>query len=276
MRLFELDPGQKRQIKTPSLGSIKSPKYHFDQFWERLIEPNCSEILVEFAKTEKLLYRGTKSNNQHIYRGASWQSRSLKDSNPLITQYFDNLLAANGLQALRSNSVFTSSDKRQTSGYGNIYVFIPINGFKYTYTNQKDIILTQWRYLIPDDLYFHLNRKWLEAKNKRGFIMDYIGGSIIEDWLYNKDLYKVPTNKRLIQAIENLKALLPNDAEVQSLTVDKILLDRKSFAEKYEPTDTNLAFALKAGIEVYVKGQFYAFNANEYEQLIWNKVNAPI
>ena len=121
MRIFEIEPGQKRQV-----ANIKD---NLEKVWNRLIEPNCSNVLEVYRQQQQVLYRGTKSQNKEVYRGSSQQERRPKDSISELSTLFDKMLAANGMTALRSNSFFATSVERHAAGFGKVYFVFPSSHF---------------------------------------------------------------------------------------------------------------------------------------------------
>lgn len=261
MRIFEIEPGQKRKIPR-AYRSIDSEK-HFDLVWNKLIVPNCSEAIEIYRKANRILYRGS-SNNPPIYRGRSFDERRPSTSNNFFSQLFDKMLAANGMTALRGNSVFATSARSHASTFGTVYAFFPINGFKFTYTNQSDLVLDSWDDFVPYDVVMRLNEKYSDAIEKKGVKIDW---SI--NWL--RKLTNFPPADRLEAGVARLKEMLPDDPEIQQLTADK-LFGPDLFAKRYEPTNTDLDFAIKNGLEVYVQGQYYAIWNEVYGDLIDQKL----
>lgn len=261
MRIFEIEPGQKR--KTPRADHIIMSEEHFERVWNKLIVPNCSEVLDIYRSTNKILYRGSK-NNPDIYRGRSFNDRDPTDSNAFLSKIFDKMLVANGMTALRSNSVFATSSRTHAGGFGEIYAFFPVNGFKFTYTSYRDIVIDKWEDFISYDDERELNAKYAEVLRKNGH--DVRWGA---NWMQGLDT--VPTKDRLAYAINRIQEMIPNDPEIQGLTIDK-LITPEFFAKKYEPKNTDLGYALENSKEVYVQGQYYAMVNSIYGPMIRNKL----
>lgn len=258
MRIFEIEPGEKRNISK----TLSPAAATFENVWERLIVPNCSEILNIYKDTGIYLYRGTK-NNPPIYRGRSLENRRPADSNAYLSDLFNRMLAVNGMTVLRNNSVFLTSSRSHAANFGTIYMVFPINGFKFTYTNQTDLVLDDFHYFIDNNLYQILNDKFEAAMSLKG--SDTWGS----DWVTYDN--RGPKQFQLKWALERLKELLPNDAEVQALTIEK-LLDPAVFAKKFQPRNTNLEDAIINMYEVYLQGQYYAVEFSIYKAQIADKM----
>lgn len=107
------------------------------------IEQECSQILALNKKTHKFLLSGMKDRGA-AFQGETQQNRPPKDSDPEPSQKFDDYLKRLNFKALRSNSIFVTTDVEQAEMYGDIYLIFPRdNQFSYTYTKHKDIVLDQ-------------------------------------------------------------------------------------------------------------------------------------
>ena len=102
------------------------------------IEEHCSEYLKHVRSTGKLLYRGQSDASQPIFVGYPRADRKPKDSNKKAQELCDKYLTLKGFKALRSNSIFTSSNKSQAGRYGDVYAIFPKNGFKYLWSTKDD------------------------------------------------------------------------------------------------------------------------------------------
>jgi len=261
MRIFEIEPGEKRKVQ----GSwMVTQDQHFDNVWTKLIEPKCSEALSIYKSSKRILYRGAK-NNPPIYRGRSLDERRPTDSNSTLTMFFDKMLADNGMLALRKNSVFATSSWSHASNFGTVYAFFPVNGFKFTYTNENDIVLDNWENFIDNKLNFNLNQKFINALSNQNQTVNWE-----THWL-RTGIESVPTVNKLPAAIRQLKELLPDDPEVQKLSVLG-LINPQAFAAKFQPSNTNLGYALENSLEVYVQGQYYAIEHSMYKDNINKKL----
>jgi hypothetical protein len=258
MRLNEIAPGQKK----PMYGTSVPDK--FDAVWDRLIMPNCTDILDVYKDTNQYLFRGMKLNPD-FFRAMSRADRKPADSGKYMADMFNKLLAANGMTALRNNSIFAVSDMNHSKAFGQPYIIFPINGFDFTYTNQSDIVLNDWNKFIPDEIMFHLN-KVFRAYMHRESPDTYLG--TYDTWL-NWAQFHDPQDplKDLNNAIERMKKMAPEDPVVKDLSIET-LINSQGFAEKFEPRNSDLGFAIKRGLEVYIHGQYYAFKHSIYGNLI--------
>jgi len=106
------------------------------------IEKNCSEYLTAVRATGRVLYRGQYDSKMPIFVGYPRKNRQPKDSDEKAQKIYDENLTIMGFDALRSNSIFTTSDFNQAEGYGNLYAIFPKNGFKFTWaTKEADLVL---------------------------------------------------------------------------------------------------------------------------------------
>lgn len=261
MRIFEIEPGKYRNI---SLSKFDDQQ-HFNKIWDRLIAPNCSQIIDIYKQSESALYRGAKNKTADIYRGVSWQERKPVDSDRYLSTLFDQMLAANGMTALRSNSIFATSSYSHAKGFGSVYILFPVNGFEYTYTNRRDIVVDQIVDFIPHDIFVKINDWWKQAlidkfgDEKAKIIFPY------HTWLsYEQENYTDSEMAKLHKALLRLKALDPTNPNIQSLSVES-LITPENFAKLYQPKNTDLTYALGTKVEVYIRGQYYAIDIQHKE-----------
>jgi hypothetical protein len=106
----------------------------------RFIKTNCTDIL-QIYKDHDFLYRGIHSVEPILF-GKEVKNRMPVDSNEKASELLDSALSKVGFTALRSNSIFCTSDKLIASNYSNdhdktnhgkVYVIFPLNGFSYTW-----------------------------------------------------------------------------------------------------------------------------------------------
>lgn len=100
----------------------------FKQAMENIVR-RCSLSIHAFRKTQKLLYRGFKGESNLAFMRESPINRRPKDVPMNVQTFVDMRLAENGFKALRSNSIFCTSDYGQATFYGNVYVIFPIDNF---------------------------------------------------------------------------------------------------------------------------------------------------
>jgi hypothetical protein len=99
-----------------------------------LIKRDCSYALQSMEEAGSWLYRGIKGNPPNIFTGKPRENRWAKDSNDQVQKDFDGLLKAAGFNALRSNSIFCSGRLSQATGYGDVFMIFPKDGFTFTWS----------------------------------------------------------------------------------------------------------------------------------------------
>lgn len=130
-----------RQPVTPgtqqSLKANTRPDSTTAEKYIALLERDCSDALRAMVAAQGFLYRGLRDKrtptgnvpSPSAFRGAPHAARKAKDTYPALQVDVDNLLKASGFKALRSNSIFVTSDPDQASEYGQLYLVFPVNGF---------------------------------------------------------------------------------------------------------------------------------------------------
>ena len=168
MRLNEIDPdsiGPGQKISAVDLMSQEDP----DKL-ENYIRQHCSDVLKDIQAVGRYLYRGLRVSGQgtSVFVGQSRQDRKPKDTVSIVSAFFDRALDKNGFTALRSNSIFVTSDRSNAQAYGALYAIFPMNGFNFTYTNQMDLIIKE-AYLIdyPKNFIEEVT-EWVEDYEPRG------------------------------------------------------------------------------------------------------------
>lgn len=242
---MELAPGQRRSVPD----NLKMSK-----IYERLLAPNCSEIIDVYRYTRQFLYRGMKTD-KNMFRGTSRPHREPRDSSPDMTEIFDEMLRINGMEVVRSNSYFATSDLAHAREFGTVFIIFPVNGFKFTYTNEPDLILDNWRKLIDPKMMEQLDKAYKAAKLAQRKAVLYA-----TNWITDGDEILSPA-----QALERLKSI-SDDKWVHSLTADD-LFDPAAFNERYKPDNTEIEWAIQKENEVMMQGQYYAFNIRYGEAL---------
>lgn len=204
-----LEPGQKviipDTIKMPLSARAKqlSKDKNFtkeDLKYFSLIEDVCSDFIKVVKRSNNFLYRGMTSSGDVLY-GKSIENRNPKDSEIEVQRVIDKFLKMSGFKALRSNSIFTSSDKQFASGFGTTYVIFPKNGFSYTWNMHYDWI--PGRSDIPKGYRVSINferlvKLLIELKQKiQKPVYEYITEYFYPDGIAKfKQWYKNASNKK--------------------------------------------------------------------------------
>jgi hypothetical protein len=234
------------------------------------IEKECSKYLKIFDNTSKVLYRGTSSTGA-VFEGESIENRRTKDSNTAKTVEYDTILKSLGIEARRSNSIFTTSDRSQANRYGNtMYVIIPKNTAVYSWSRQqKDVVLDKQVNFIKHPIKLQniikkemsatrsLFRTGSDVKSKLLYkYLDYL-----DDILYIFSLSKFPLYFEWIAKyfpkspiLKYVDILLNPTAEI------------KQFQMEYQITDKDFKLALASGYEVLIHGQYFAIKNENYMQ----------
>lgn len=106
-----------------------------------ILEKDCKEFLDELkSKNQKPLFRGVKNKDdvdKGIYIKNSRSDRRTKDSNPIISDKFNDKFEEVLGVKLRSEGVFVTKNPNTATDYGTAYMFFPIG--KYRYFVNKEI-----------------------------------------------------------------------------------------------------------------------------------------
>lgn len=179
------------------------------------IEKHCSEFLKAVHETGKFLYRGQMDESLPVFVGNPRTGRQTTDSDPKAQALLDKYFTLMGFKALRSNSIFTTSDEHHASGYGKIYAIFPKNGFSFTWsTEHNDLVLNDvgelenidddYEYLGDDyELYIQqIDLPYLD--NIEDFLNDHVPGLRHGDeklYIEAKKIKNNPEFKKLQKAV---------------------------------------------------------------------------
>lgn len=111
--------------------------------WLDKIDQECGLFVKLCQHMHVWLYSGMRGNYAaNAIEGKSRLYRKPTDSSPTLSNQFDEYLTHLGISAIRSNSLFTTTDAEQADSYGPLFIVFP-KDHKYTfsYTTQKDLVL---------------------------------------------------------------------------------------------------------------------------------------
>lgn len=251
------------------LNSVETPP-EVEKLLEK-IATECSESVAAIKKAKKFLYRGTSGPD--VFVGRSWDKRHTKDSSSEAQKFFDQNLAAQGFVALRSNSIFTTSDASHAEGFGELYFIFPIDGKSaFSYTNRGDLTLDSVSE-VP------INQ---EIKKKIVDWIDSNSASATED--KQKSLLRDMRSRitweddpvdiiKIVKSVSYKTLNVPE--EFKSLTLSNFI-DIVKFNKEYKPAHTDLKRALKHELEVYVHGAYYAVNYSKYKKFVFKFFNIKL
>ena len=274
------------------------------------IEKNCSESVAATKKSKKLLYRGfgLGNGNKKIFVGYPRAKRKPKDSSPTSQVNFDKLLSLNGFTALRSNSLFCTTNESFATSFGNTFVVFPKDGFDFTWSPKfRDVIINEHDFFnlinlhssLKTSHYGRMNRAASLFREARKQVIDLTGGTAGEPGKIAKflgplrtvvtSLKESPINgfKTLYDVVSKYAAMtnIPNKLKVIFTEWLKDFRDdyekianylnnvtteflAKQLVSEYKFTNTNLPAAYKSENEIYILGEYVALNSYYYRSAI--------
>jgi hypothetical protein len=148
MRIDEIDPGEKIGITGKRI-----------ETFIKLVQRDCSDAWNAYHKNYTLLFRGIKSGSglRMFHGSARLDRRPLSTKKPSQIA-IDNALQKCGFVALRSNSIFCTSNLSDAKSYGmggsSAMIIFPKNGFHYTWSPEVGDLYIEIQKLAlkPDDL----------------------------------------------------------------------------------------------------------------------------
>jgi hypothetical protein len=227
-----------------------------------VLRTECSEFIEHMVNTNRLLYRGLRESADQ-FEGRSRDDRTTKDSDAKISEAFDALLRKLGFEALRSNSIYTTTNRNFASGYGRyLYIIFPKNGYKFLHTNKRDLILDSWVELLDMDAVAEFMIK-LEAwgeKNSPG-------------WEHSSLAYAI-RDKQWRRAITELRGNFrwnDNELRLPESYADmdwSTMTSTQSLMQNFEPDRTNIEAAMLNGHELLINGEYWALRDDKWNSLI--------
>jgi hypothetical protein len=275
MRLQEIDPASISPGDKMPLGQeIQDSGKKLAQY----IQQHCSDIIKDMQVTGKTLYRGISGISPEVFVGQSRESRRPKDTSKADSAFFDEALSSHGFKALRRNSIFVTTDWGQAEGYGRLYAIFPMNGFEYTYTIQKDLIIGPYYFIDYPDNFIEETTEWLKRQDTKDnrILSDYftIQGAIESIQIaQKKNLGAVSFNRtaelksEIGDGLSNLARILPDDPYVQKFK-NFNYQDPKSWStdaaiKNLEPKNTDIQQAMKDRKEIFINGKYVAVNISD-------------
>ena len=220
-----------------------------DNIWNR-IKVECSDYLAACGRAQTWLYRGMGSReNRPAFLEKSPEHRKPSDSHLGLMKSFDQSLQQLGFTALRYNSIFCSGDKDAASYFGHLYVIFPRNGFDFTYTTEREIILDELEQVLSAKYIYSWHRavKNMLKQAPNQFPILPANATADEMWFI----------------IHENKDTLLSQGFPQNLVGTS---DPGYIEQKFQPQKTNLDIALRQGKEVYVHGEYYAVRWDFYRK----------
>lgn len=260
-----------------TLREIATQKYQPEEYDKiaAIIKTQCSEFVEAYRKTDQVLYRGLSTSHRGgVFKGRPPQDRAPKDSSKLASEMFDLVCQKLGIKALRSNSIFTSSDYtmaqtfKGTGTQGTIYVIIPVNGADYSWSKfHKDLVITESSLMMAktsDVHYTPQEYKWVKStvdgvikklKNSRldSFDQDSLTRIMrIQRDNYHPDFCLDWWSSPIESDIRDLAK------ELRRANILARHIDPAKFQERYGIETTNIEAALMSKHEVLIHGDYYA------------------
>ena len=247
---------QKIQRKIDLLTRAKSKPVSGQQKLWQLLETECSDFIPVMQSAQKVIYRGV-SSVESVFEGRSREDRTPKDSNKQVSAAFDQALSELGVKALRSNSIYTTSNENFASTYGwNVYMIFPKNGFDFLGTSIRDLILEDWTQLADMDAAKSMLRE-----------LDNWGKDNSDNWR-NTDLYRNILYQEWKWAFKEIKDNFedgnPLNIPSQFNKSLKDFVSAESVQRNFDPNTTDLEGAIENGKELLIRGEYWALKKSDW------------
>jgi hypothetical protein len=260
------------------------------------IGQHCSDILNLYKNTgSRVFYRGMSwphlikstpglSYKTFAFVGQSREDRRTKDSNSSQTQVFDSALANNGFKALRSNSVFVSSSPSVASDYGTIWVIFPFNGFDFTYTNRRDVVIEPSSLVYYPPELIPIMENWCAEQSPYRPDVRVIKANI-EAVKTVDDESEWDNGHRVDSYMDSMQPLLREALKIYKETGDKRFakmigsrtqlkdfINPDAVMKYYRPKNTDLATPLIDQREVFLRCKYVAVQENYFKKYLYTLI----
>ena len=194
-----------------------------------VLRTQCGEFLDMCAG--KPLYRGMKrfDHDYFINIGPRNRRKNIGDDHLWLEITIDRFLKKKGINALRTNSTFTTPDHDTAQNYGEVFMIFPKDGFEFCYGGTSDIYLD------------------------------------IERWLRNEALYDAEEHGYSEQ-IQSLLNDCSGDLHIFEVYLQRSRIMRMAFENlyltRYGFTNRNLQEAISQTYEVWFTGNYHAISVN--------------
>jgi len=110
------------------------------------VKNECGKFYNACKKVNKVLFRGIRNERPPVFVSTSIEGRRPKDSNEIATIKFDTFAEQLGIRALRSNSIFATTQKSQAKEYGYyLYNIFPKDTADFSWSMKySDIVLVPY------------------------------------------------------------------------------------------------------------------------------------
>lgn len=149
--------------------NIDGNEYHFSKAVLNMIRHECSDIISLYKKTNKFFFRGIGGDSgrdidykitKHIPR----TDRRPKDTPELYHNIADNIFFDKFGWKARSKGVFVISDYGTAKSYNRPHIFLPVNGYKYLWSNKYRDLYSDFFEDLENDVFKKLGSIFEDEK----------------------------------------------------------------------------------------------------------------
>ncbi len=219
---------------------------------------------------------GKSANGVAAFKSTSPTLRRPKDSEKNSSDIFNQMASMLGIEALRSNSIFTTSDSHLAKDYGELYCIFPFDSCKFSWSEtQVDLVVD---YEIDKFI-----------TNNLALLQDLFQDEYEKytDLVYSDDKKATPSDIAYFKLLEKMSYLEPDESErakykkigeqirrvmpTSPLLLAKVDKDREydleAFQDVYQLASDKVGFkspqeslsaALDSGHEILIHGQYIA------------------
>lgn len=233
------------------------------------LQTECSEFIqvlkqVSTAHSVRYLYRGMRGDAS-VVEGRSRTDRQPKDSVSALSDLLDHHLANLGFEALRRNSIFTTTSYSFAERYGdNVYIIFPKNGFHFLSTNERDMVLDSVTRIADDHLvqeYTRAVKQWIQD-TQPAHIEDELMRELKDYLSWGGFSYVIKLINRMVELGE------PYNVPPELIKQESDFVSDESVRQSLKPNQTDLATPMESGFEILINGSYWALKVDEWKSIL--------
>lgn len=204
----------------PAEGVYKYKGLEYKRSSLELIKKQCSQIIKEYDRAGRVLFRGTNSTRLkdidetgNIFKVYPREDRRPKDTPLFMQEKLDDLFFKVFKWKPRSQGVFAVANYGIAHSYGNAYAFFPVNGYKYVWSMRIDDLygdyIEKHQYDYEEYDIRELSGNWVNTEDSSQK-MRYLGYADYDGFVYKKHRI-VYDKKDKYEALVTLKHRLTDE-----------------------------------------------------------------
>ena len=260
-----LDKLTKRlELKITYLSRMRDRPSSGERRVREILTTECSDFVQLVQRTRRLIYMGT-DNMGSVFEGKSQEKNQSAPSTGNVNYSIDVALKNKGFKALINNSIVTNSDSYVASRKGDaLYVIFPKNGSNLLTTNDLSLGLAAYPQLVDETMLAEFSDKlynWIKSQAPNNTNALLVNAAVSRNY---RSMFR--ELREIFHASEENTLELPEEFNVgweDFVTDDSII-------KNLDPS-LDISDSMRAGREILVNGEYWAFHRNDWENFLSDK-----